>query len=358
MSAPFRILTAAEQLSEHLRAEILRGTWTGTMPGEDRLLASLGVGRATIKAALKKLEEEGLLQNRGSGIPREIVPQPGIRKSKALRVRILLYESADRGANHTVEILARLQGSGHAVSLANKTLVDMDFDVERVARFVEEQPADAWIVCGGSCAILEWFAAQPFAAFAVFGRFAGINIAAAGPRKIGAMLDALKILTSYGHKRIVMLTNIERRKPCPGLFEQSFLEGLQAFGLPTGAYNLPDWDEGPDGFLACLDKLYAHTPPTALLICDTSTMLMPVTQYLARRRLRVPEDVSILTDDFLQPSAWCNPAYSHIRWNQRLVVARVIEWVDNIAHGRDDRAQKVCDATLFEGGTIQPVRKD
>ncbi len=358
MPAPFRILTAAEQLSAHLRGEILRGTWTGTMPGEDRLLASLGVGRATIKATLRQLEDEGLLLNRGSGIPREITAHATLAKSKTLRVRILLYESADRGANHTVEILARLQGAGHAVSLANKALVDMDFDVERVARFVDEQPADAWIVCGGSCAILEWFAVQPFAAFALFGRFSGIDIAAAGPRKISAMLSALEKLTTLGHRRIVMLTNVERRKPCPGLFEQNFLDGLEKLGLPTGPYSLPDWEEGADGFLACLDKLFARTPPTALLISDTATMLIPVTQYLARRGFRVPEDVSILTDDFLQASAWCNPQFSHIRWNQRLVVARVIEWVENIAKGRDDRQQKVCEASLFEGGTLQPVRRE
>ena len=50
-----RILTASEQVAQHLRDELRRGTWTGVMPGEDRLMARLGVGRNTIQAALNSI---------------------------------------------------------------------------------------------------------------------------------------------------------------------------------------------------------------------------------------------------------------------------------------------------------------
>jgi len=61
----FEILNAGEQVARHLREELARGVWTGVMPGEDRLMKRLGVGRATIKAALKQLEEEGVLVDWG-----------------------------------------------------------------------------------------------------------------------------------------------------------------------------------------------------------------------------------------------------------------------------------------------------
>lgn len=354
MEDPFRVLTAAEQVAAYLRGELLRGTWTGVMPGEDRLVARLGVGRATIKAALMQLEKDGLLENRGAGVPRGIVAGKNGGTRKSLRVRILTYIATDRGSTHHAELLARLQGAGHAASYANKSLKDLGFDVERVARFVEQQPADAWIVSGGSCEILEWFAAQPFAAFALFGRFSGIPIAAAGPRKGPAMLRALHKLAELGHKRIVMLTNEERRKPRPGVFEQTFLDGLAGLGLPAGPYNLPDWEAGAAGFRACLDRLFAYTPPTVLILGDTETMLMPTFQYLTRRGIGIPGQVSLLADDFLPASAWCDPEFTHIRWDHRPVIRRALEWVQNIAQGRDDRRQSVCESTLVEGATLAP----
>lgn len=50
-----RIMSASQQVAEHLRSELKSGLWTGTMPGEDKLIAQLGVGRATVQAACASL---------------------------------------------------------------------------------------------------------------------------------------------------------------------------------------------------------------------------------------------------------------------------------------------------------------
>ncbi len=354
MSGQFRILTATEQLARHLREELLRGTWTGMMPGEDRLMARLGVGRKTIKVALRQLEEEGLLVGKGAGHQRRIVPQQGQGK-KSLRIRILLYDGGDRGLPEKVELLARLQAAGFAASFANKSLKDLGMRVERVKRFVAEQPADAWVVSAASREVLEWFSRQPVPAIAMYGRFTGLSIAAACPRKSPAMITAVRKLVALGHRRIVMLTHEERRTPNPALFEQNFLDELAAMGLPTGPYNLPDWDDHPAGFRACLDSLFAHTPPTALIFCDTQLLFMPTYQYLTRRGLRIPEDVSLLAEEVNPAFAWCEPVISHIRWDFRPVVRRVLKWADHVAQGLDDRQQVLFDAKLVEGGTIAPA---
>jgi len=44
----FTILTPSEQEATHLRGELFRGRWTGTMPGRDRLAEELGMNRKTI----------------------------------------------------------------------------------------------------------------------------------------------------------------------------------------------------------------------------------------------------------------------------------------------------------------------
>ena len=60
-----RVLTAAEQVGEHLRAELCRGAWGGRMPGGARLAVELGVGRDTVEAALQILEQLGMLVPQG-----------------------------------------------------------------------------------------------------------------------------------------------------------------------------------------------------------------------------------------------------------------------------------------------------
>ncbi|MGW0782758.1 FadR/GntR family transcriptional regulator [Streptomyces sp. NPDC002913] len=60
-----------EQATEHLREQITGGTWpVGTkIPGETTLAASLGVGRSTVREALRALAGAGLVRARqGAGV--------------------------------------------------------------------------------------------------------------------------------------------------------------------------------------------------------------------------------------------------------------------------------------------------
>ncbi|MFB4271783.1 FadR/GntR family transcriptional regulator [Nonomuraea sp. GTA35] len=60
-----------EQATEHLREQITQGEWpVGTrLPGENTLARTLGVGRSTVREALRALAGAGLVQARqGSGV--------------------------------------------------------------------------------------------------------------------------------------------------------------------------------------------------------------------------------------------------------------------------------------------------
>jgi len=67
----FTVLSAAEQVAEHLRAELLGGNLRGGLPGANPLAAALGVNHKTVKSALEKLEAEGLLAGQGRGRQRK-----------------------------------------------------------------------------------------------------------------------------------------------------------------------------------------------------------------------------------------------------------------------------------------------
>lgn len=351
---PFRALTSVEQLAMHLRTEILAGSLGDTLPGINRLAKELAVSPKTIIAAVAQLEHEGLLRGQGERRRCKVVPVIGKAKS-TLRVGILLYESADKNLPHKVDLLHCLQEAGHAPFFAERSLHDLGMDVDRVAAFVEKTKVDAWVISAGSKEILEWFSGQPVPAFAQFGRPSGLPIAAMGIRKSPAMISAVRKMIELGHRRIVMLAREERRKPQPAIFEQAFLDELEAHGIATGSYHLPEWEQSIVGFHRCLDSLFKHTPPTALIITEPP-LFISARDHLAQKGILSPRDVSLLCDDPDFAFSWCDPPISHIGWDSGPVVRRIVRWADKVARGVVDKRQGYTMAEFVEGGTIGPVR--
>jgi DNA-binding LacI/PurR family transcriptional regulator/DNA-binding transcriptional regulator YhcF (GntR family) len=347
---PFRSLSTIEQLAVHLRGEIASGAWGDAMPGVAKLSRDLGVGTRTVVAALQILKREGLLEGDGERKKSRIVAA-AITKPRGLRIRILGYDAADEHDEHLIALRYRLGEKGHHVAVAPKTLSELKFDVKRVARMVEKADGDAWVVRSGSRPVLEWFAARPVPAFAMFGRQTGIPMASVANLKSPALAEALRRLVDLGHRRIVLLTREERRKPVPGLMERRFLEKLERLGVAVGAYNLPDWEDHKSSFHSCLERLFRHTPPTALIISEP-ILLFATQQFLTRQRLSVPDDVSMLALDDHPAFRWFAPEVSRIQTDARRWVARVVEWAENVANGREDRRETLVRSKFIEGETI------
>ncbi len=348
----FSILSAVDQLVVYLRGQIMRGRWTGTMPGADRLAEATGVNRKTAEAALRRLENEGVLTSQGRRKGRSIA-LPENPAVTPLRVQILLYEEVDGKQFYMVDLRHQLLEMGHIAGFASKTLLELGMDLDRISAFVDRTEADAWVVFSGSREVLEWFAKQPKPAFALAGRRRGIPIASMGPEKTPAMRTAVRRLVALGHRRIVLLSREERRLPSPGFLERSFLAELEALDIPTGSYHLPDWRDDVVDFHRCLDSLFRHTPPTALLFCEMP-FYIAAQHHLARKGILAPRHVSLISFDPDPVLAWLQPPASHIRWDPAPIVRRIVQWADNVARGKKDCIQSFSHAEFVEGGTIGP----
>lgn len=123
-----------------------------------------------------------------------------------------------------------------------------------------------------------------------------LPLAGVGPDKASSMAAATGRLIGLGHRKISLLCRRQRRLPQPGLSERAFLDELAAHGIPTGAFNLPEWEESMKGLGALLDSLFAATPPTALIL-DEAFLFNAAFHYLAKRNLRVLQDVSLVCTD-------------------------------------------------------------
>ena len=349
---PIRLLSVGEQTVEHLRKGIQEGRWSGRLPGVLRLAEECDVSTGVVRGALRKLEAEGVITTGGLGRCRRIAPpEQGGTPLRSLRVGLLLHDSINDADPILWEIQRDLEAAGHIVSIPKKSQIQLNYKVSSIIRMVEETAVDAWIICAGSRELLEWFAGQSIPSIALYGRSGGLSLARTGPDKAPAFLEAIRQLIALGHRRIVMITLAGRRKPVPGAIERLFLEEIGAHGIGTGPYNLPDWEETPEGFNALLEKLFRTTPPTALIIDETQKLIAAM-QFLARRHIDVPGQVSLVSPDFGKELSWCLPTIAHMEWNTGQIVRRVVRWVEAVRKGNPDRDTINFPATFVPGGSI------
>jgi DNA-binding transcriptional regulator YhcF (GntR family) len=349
----FRIRNASEQVADFLRGQIQEGEIGDWMPGESRLASELSAGRSVVSTALKQLEREGWIRSDGRGKRRRVCEEVERNRRGSLKVSILPYDRLDRVSPDTMELLSRLHAAGISADFAGKSLHDLGMEVERVARFVERNPADAWVTCSASRPVNEWFAGRPQPVLAMFGRIKGIPMAGAFPIMIPGMLDCVRSLLELGHQRIVMFTRRERREPQLSRPERSFLEALEGAGIKTGDFNLPDWVESPEGLLERIDQLFRVRPPTALIFQEAD-LLHAARYHLALGGVLVPRDVSMVFLGNDSSLAWCRPRVSHVEWDHEAVVRRVVRWAIRISNGKRDLEQSGTRARYVQGETVGP----
>lgn len=349
-----QLLSHAEQVAAHLKGEILGGRWVGTLPGIRKLGREVGVNPNTMEAALILLEGEGLLESQSHGKPRRILPLSGVGPTRKIRIGVLPYERGGQSLPINQVPLAALHEAGFDVKIASKSLTELRMAPDGVARLVKREPMDAWVVISASIEVLEWFSRQAAPTFALYGRFVGLPVAGGAPRKVPALKEVLRRIVELGHRRIVLFTRKERRHPTPAVYEQIFLSELERLGVPSGRYNLPDWDETPEGFRSTLRALFEFTPPTAIIL-EEPLLFYATYQFLARRGLSSPEHVSLVCGDPELAFDWCDPPISHIGWDIRPLVRRIRQWATHISYGREDHVQALFGAKFVEGGTIGPA---
>jgi len=351
------ILSAPEQVAEHLRRGISEGLFGEWMTGEGVLSRDLGLDAKIIGRALRLLEEEGLLENLGPRRRRRIVVEGPVRIGRGGPLRIAMFGGAagHRKSHFLGDLPYRLSAAGHQAFYAKHSTVELGTNLRRLERMVNESNADAWIVFAGTRELIEWFANHHKPVISVWGRHHDLRIASAEPDRAAAYAELTRNLVSLGHQRIVLMARHGQRLPSPGPNEQAFLDELARHSIPVGKYNLPDWEETKQGYHVKLQEVLKFTPPTAIIVDDT-TLFSATLQFLNHQGLRVPQDISLAYTEYDQGLDWSSPTVSHIRWDRELLIRRVLRWAKRISEGKADIKPYSCPTEFVRGGTIGPAR--
>lgn len=355
---PLKRLSVIEQSAAHIRNSINSGVWAGKLPGVVRLAEELGVSKLTMRAAIRILEDEGLVELSENGYSRYAKPKTvEVRKE---RVGIMMAEALSTETatiqKLVYEIMQQLESSGFEPFVYQEDLLSMRHDIKRLETVITGSPADIHIVVAGSFEVLEWFSKQDKPCLALFGRASSLPISFVGIDKLEVTEEALKYLIKAGHKRIVKLTRSERRSPTLGVLERRFIEVLDSHGIEASRYNLPDWEETPEGLNNLLEGLFKLTPPTAIFTDETSVWVA-VQQFLAQNKILVPQDVSVIASDYDPSFSWCYQTPSHFSWHAGTIVRHAVKWVTGLKSGKVENKLKLYPSEFVVGDTIGPASK-
>ncbi len=353
------------ETEEWLRRQIAEGRWKASVPGVPTLAKQCGISEGTVRRALRTLEKEGVLSYAGSGRRRQVTkPQAAPRQSQSLRVAILLrdrMETEDAGFRWVMATAqSEIEAKGHQIVTLAKTQADLHYNDKRIMKLVEQTPADLWIVVAASRGLLEWLSARPAPVFRIGGvGIPGKAIAGAGSGTFPAHQAVIRRLCDLGHRRIVFLLPHFVRHAFPGSKSSTItlLENEFALrGVSASSFHFPDWDETPEGLQAKLESLFRVTPPTAVF-ATSPVWIAGVLSFLARKGLRVPEDVSVICGHDAGSFHWNRPRIAHYEHGDKRFARRIVQWVDNISRCRKDTKFNPMPVRLVERESIGPVQR-
>jgi DNA-binding LacI/PurR family transcriptional regulator len=364
MSIPLRRHSLVEQTVFHLREGFRAGRWSGKLPGVLRLADELVVSKKIVREALVLLEDEGWIKSAGAGCARRVTGGPGGPGDpggrRLLRVAVLFHDSMENLLSHTTRLMfgarRKIEAAGHVCVFESTSIVSMGSHPSRLAKLLEAEQADAWIVVGAPKDVLEWFVARQVPVLAFGGRFQDLPVACCATSIGAGIRSAMDLLRHYGHRRVsLMVTDILKQpKPVPSV--DLFHSILREWGVTPSEYHLPSYEETTEGIQQCMGKLFQVTPPTALLVLDPSHCASALA-FLTMRGLRVPRDVSLvcmMPDPVLR--MW-SPPLAHFEWPLQKHINRITRWVDGVVKGQVDQRQRILDVTFVPGGSIGPARR-
>jgi DNA-binding LacI/PurR family transcriptional regulator len=344
---------------EHLREGFRSGHWRGILPGVRVLARELNVSKDTMEIALHRLEVEGSIKPGGPGRSREVViPRDAKSNARVLRVGILLanpLEEYNPNAQQVMLGLSRgIEHAGHICFFARKSMRELGDKVSRIAKMVEAAKADAWVVHGAPRNVLDWFSACPTPVFLIGGVSDGLGLASSHTDLSDALFAAVSELTTLGHRLIVMISPETWRIPQPSKSAQAFMDAMKKCGHNPTSFNLPAFDDTPEGLERLLHSIFLITPPTALLFVEPESYIAAL-GFLGSRGLRIPQDISVLSMISSPIFRLMPKRPAHFKWPVEQHVRRVVRWVVAVANGAEDHDQIKFSATFNLGGTIGPA---
>lgn len=299
MALLFRRTSLVTQVADLLRAEVLRGAWSEWIPSERELSTALHISRNSCRGALGVLRREGLIRpvrGRGARVSPNL-DQAG--RSSAKRIRSVgviapqpLGLMRPRQSLFLDEVRDELFDMGVRIQLHHSPAVYAQHPHRALRKLIETTPHDCWILLLSNDPLQRWFMREGLPCVVAGSVYPGITLPSVDEDYRAACRHAVGRLITLGHRRIAFL-NRKSRAAGDLEGEAGFFEGLR----PGISSQIVYHDEQRETVARLVRKLFSSpNPPTGLLVANSFCYLSVVTT-LAGMRIRIPDEVSLISRD-------------------------------------------------------------
>ncbi|HEY9508634.1 MAG TPA: substrate-binding domain-containing protein [Verrucomicrobiae bacterium] len=350
----------AGETATTLKEWITTGVVRDVLPGELQLKERLGVGRDTLRLALKSLEEEGWVSPSVKGRQRQIqIPASASEAAKAagllpvtflsphaIEARVTLLEMEDTQMH--------LAEQGRSLRYIAPDIFHLQHPESRLERLVRENPSAAWILYVVSEPMQRWFDRKGIPTLLYGTPFPGVKLPFVVSDWGAAAYHAGLQLVRQGH-RIIGVMEYQDRFPGVLAEERGIEQALATVGN-SGRMVLFKDDRTPASIAHSLELAFSlKQRPTALVLTYTS-QLLTCYSWLVSKGIRVPADVSIIS---LTNDSWFNdlhPRVCHYQPETKLMSRKIAQRVlDLVQSGRVLRKSLRIPLEYVPGGTIGAV---
>ncbi len=301
-----RPLSIVIQVAAELRQAIKDGRWTDWLPAERDLAKRMRVSRSTLRESLGMLKEEGwILSIHGQG-NRILLPEGG-RRDKGERVVAVLTPDPPWQSSPYVNVWLdalreALIADGCRLHLEGNRSYFVEEPGLQLHQLVGDTGAVCWILFKATRGMQEWFLNEDVPCVVAGTPFEGVTLPFVDVDHRAVCRHAVGVFARHGHRRIALLIDDDQRS-CDQECKAGFREAISSD--QQGEFSLTVLEHGPntDELINVLRQALKETdPPTAILV-DKPTDYLSVLTYLGRQELRVPEDISLISqidDSFLR----------------------------------------------------------
>lgn len=292
--------TVSSQVASELLENIAKGSWKEWLPSERELCQQLQVSRSTLRAALRHLQKDGVLAA-NHGVGHRILAGSTTRSRQVSHsVAMLAPETISHMRPNTAHWIEELKGQLHSLGYElryhnNRNCYQAGAE-RALKRLLQRENHAVWILVLSNKTMQEWFVEKKIPCVVAGSHFEGVALPSVDFDFRAICRHAVGVLVGAGHKRLAFLTH-KPRTAGDLESERGFHEGLKKSGRDDIEGTVAHHDESVEGIVNVVRRLMDRAErPTGLIVSNSNLLLTTIT-FLARRGLRVPEDISVICKD-------------------------------------------------------------
>ncbi len=348
------------QAATIIKEMIDEGEFHDLLPGERTLAAKLQIGRDTLRGALDILESEGWITPRQHG-KRRGISKPGLRgdqRKKSNRIAFLSPKALQEFPPWLLIEFDLVRGllnrRGYELELVSPGLFHLQNPARKLEKLVEDFEVDAWILYQCPAPVQLWFEDQQLPALIRGYPQPKVSIPCLDEDWHAASFHAGGLLRRYGHHRIGLLIPDVKLAGLEAT-EQGLTKAIEGDPNPGSVYKVIDRGESGSVPRALEVAFGLENPPTAI-IATRSRYILNLMSWMAERRLRIPDDLSLVALCYETWYEHLRPTITHYHSEPDTIAGSVVRMILRIASPKlKDSQQKLLIPECFEGGSVRMI---